>query len=118
MNKKKFNISNLFNEKLFFEAFKQIRVVGLTAFVILGALGVFMPLLHMIENNESLSHYQSAQLFDTDAFMWPLLALIFIVAPLMFIMLFNFLTKRSGSDFYHSLPVKRITLFTTFTSSK
>ena len=117
MNKKKFNISNLFNEKLFVEAFKQIRVVGLTAFVILGALGVFMPLLHMIENNESLSHYQSAQLFDTDAFMWPLLALIFIVAPLMFIMLFNFLTKRSGSDFYHSLPVKRITLFTTFTTA-
>lgn len=117
MDKKKININNLFNGKLFIEAFKQVRVVGLTAFALLGTLSIFMPLVHMIENKESLSHYQSAQLFDTDAFMWPLIALIFVVAPLMFIMLFNFLTKRSGSDFYHSLPIKRITLFTTFTTA-
>lgn len=117
MDKKKFNISNLFNGKLFIEAFKQVRVVGLAAFVLLGTLSIFMPIVKLIEENDSASHYPTCQLFDTDAFMWPLLALIFIVAPLMFIMLFNFLTKRSGSDFYHSLPVKHITLFATFATA-
>lgn len=35
MNKNKFKISNIFNGKLFVEAFKQIRVVGLIFFVCL-----------------------------------------------------------------------------------
>ncbi|MEE1517679.1 MAG: hypothetical protein UF228_08790 [Lachnospiraceae bacterium] len=117
MNKKKFNISNLFNGKLFFEAFKQIRIVGFVGLVLLSAIGIFMPLFERAEDGFDNYHNYGEALLDVEGYMFPLIALIFIITPIMFMMLFNFLTKRSGSDFYHSLPVKRITLFSTLTTA-
>ena len=45
MNKSKFNIRNYFNGKLFWEAFKQIRIVGLIFFVCLSVIAIFAPFL-------------------------------------------------------------------------
>ncbi|MBQ2980993.1 MAG: hypothetical protein IJD58_02585 [Lachnospiraceae bacterium] len=114
MDKKKFNISNYFNGKLFIEAFKQVRVVGLTAFICLNALAIFLPVLNYMEMKEEMEHYAYQILFETTTIMLPLVATIFIITPIMYLMLFSFLTKRSGSDFYHSLPVKRTCMFVSF----
>ena len=115
MNKKKFNISNYFNVKLFFEAFKQIRIVGLIFFVCLNALAIFAPILYKADAMYESFEYQV--LLDIESCMFPLLSLIYIAAPIMFIILFKFLTKRNGSDFHHSLPVKRSCLFITYISA-
>ena len=115
MNKNKFNISNYFNGKLFYEAFKQLRVVGIASFICLNALAIFLPIINYLEATSNNSEYINYRiLFQPNALMLPLIAVIFIVAPIMFLMLFSFLTKRNGSDFYHSLPVKRSCMFVSF----
>ena len=114
MNKKKFNISNYFSGKLFFEAFKQLRVVGIAALICLNALAIFLPVISYLERKDDFHLYPGRILFNPDSIMMPLISLIYIVTPIMFLILFSFLTKRSGSDFYHSLPVKRSCMFVTF----
>ena len=115
MNKNKFKISNIFNGKLFVEAFKQIRVVGLIFFVCLNALAIFAPIL--LKSDTVDMGLTRQILFDIESSMFPLISLIYIVAPIMFIILFKFLIKRNGSDFHHSLPVKRSCLFITYISA-
>lgn len=114
MDKKKFNINNFFNRKLFIEAFKQIRIIGIASAIILGALAVLIPYTNYLSYKQDMINYTFKVLFDTSETMIPLIFLIVGVAPVMFITLFSFMTKRSGSDFYHSLPVKRSCLFTSF----
>lgn len=41
----------------------------------------------------------------------------YVVLPVLCLMLFKFLNKRSGSDFYHSVPHKRSTLYISFSAS-
>lgn len=117
MNKKKFNISNYFSGKLFFEAFKQLRVVGIAALICLNALAIFLPVISYLERKDDFHLYPGRILFNPDSIMMPLISLIYIVTPIMFLILFSFLTKRSGSDFYHSLPVKRSCMFVTFVAA-
>ena len=82
MNKKKFNISNLFNGKLFFEAFKQIRIVGFVGLVLLSAIGIFMPLFERAEDGFDNYHNYGEALLDVEGYMFPLIALIFIITPI------------------------------------
>ena len=117
MNKKKFNISNYFSGKLFCEAFKQLRIVGIASLICLNALAIFLPIINYLERKDEFDLHPGRILYQTDAIMLPLAALVFIVTPIMFLMLFGFLTKRSGSDFYHSLPVKRSCMFFTFVTA-
>ena len=117
MNKKKFNISNYFSGKLFCEAFKQLRVVGIASLICLNALAIFLPVISYLERKDEFNLQPGRILFQTNGIMLPLAALVFIVTPIMFLMLFGFLTKRSGSDFYHSLPVKRSCMFFTFVTA-
>ena len=117
MNKKKFNINNYFNGKLFCEAFKQLRIVGIAALICLNALAIFLPVINYLERKDELHYYPGRILFNPESIMMPLIALIFIVTPIMFLILFSFLTKRSGSDFYHSLPIKRSCMFVTFVAA-
>jgi len=48
---------------------------------------------------------------------YALLLAIFAFTPLLTLYLFAFLNKRNSSDFYHSIPHKRETLYTSFTAA-
>lgn len=114
MEKKKFNINNYFNQKLFFEAFKQIRIVALIFFVCLSTAAMFLPVMMKDDYVGMYSENKHELLLHVADCMYPLLALVFVAVPIMYIVLFNFQTKRNSSDFYHSLPVKRSCQFLSY----
>ena len=107
MEKKKFNINNYFNAKLFLEALKQIRVVALIFFVCLSVEAIFVPIMIKSDYYNIYEITNAEILLNIKDCMYPLLSLVFIATPIMYIVLFSFQTKRSASDFHHSLPVKR-----------
>ena len=117
MNKSKFNIRNYFNGKLFWEAFKQIRIVGLIFLVCLSAIAMFYPAILYTEYRDFGETIVQEMLLNIGSCMTPLSLLCFVATPIMFLVLFGFQTKRSGSDFYHSLPLKRSCQFITYVAA-
>ena len=118
MENKKFNINNYFNTKLFFEAFKQTRIVSLIFFICLSVYAIFCPIILKSDVYiEELGDIPQETLLDIFTCMFPLLGLIFIAVPVMYIILFSFQTKRNASDFYHSLPVKRSCHFISYVAA-
>ena len=114
MEKKKFNINNYFNVKLFFEAFKQTRIVALIFFVCMNVYAIFCPILLKSDVYVKGEDIPQETLLDVFSCMFPLLGLIFVAVPIMYLILFSFQTKRNASDFYHSLPVKRSCQFISY----
>lgn len=108
-------MKNIFNFNLFKESFKQLRVVGIIFTAVFGIMGILSPLENYFEYKASITneYYYSPQTFvysalDTTLFMY----LVFVLAaPIITLITFSFLTKRNSSDFYHSIPHKRSTIY-------
>ena len=101
-----------FNFKLYIDALKQLRLIGIISLVILILQAVLIPIGNNISawSNLYTANY-SGSMLSYNTFM-PLCFC--IVAPLMTLYLFNFLNKRNGSDFYLSFPDTRICLSFSF----
>jgi ABC-2 type transport system permease protein len=117
MNKKR-----VFDKNLYREAFRQGKLIGLTALVLLTLEAVLIPVGNVISQmnyaremaqmgQEYIVRPQVVGMFS----LHPLLAVTFSVAtPLLLLYLFNFLTKRNASDYYHSIPQTRSCVFLSF----
>ncbi len=97
--------NSIFSFKLYREALRQIRVCGIVPLV-------FMFLALGIGFAESCIEVAQSQPTGQEVLdptiLNPLLVLTFLVcAPLLTLVLFNFLNKRNQSDFYHAIPQPR-----------
>ena len=116
--------NRFFNPRLYLDGLKQLRLIGIVAFVILELEAVLVPLGHYITIRQNPNYYLSFDMptgyvisTSTIGFteMHPLLVLCFVLfAPIMVLYLYSFLNKRSSSDFYHSLPCSRVCLYLSF----
>lgn len=116
----------IFNLKLYLEGMRQLRVVGFLAliinllFAILIPYGTYLSRKADLDSNNAYIEgdysyfYSCGDLVGMHAYLF---LLPFVFAPIMVIMLFHFLTKREDSDFYHSIPDRRISLFCSFSGS-
>lgn len=114
MMKKRF-----FDVGLYLDGLRQLRIIGVMLFVILELEAILMPLgqyINILQQQRPGGGLYAINLGVVSFMnMHPLLVLSFTVfAPLMVLYLFSFLNKRSSSDFYHSLPNTRISLFFSF----
>lgn len=99
-----------FNPRMFWEGFRQLRTVGILALVILTLAAILMPVgiaISELTVEEPVYSVRLVSLLN----MHPLLTLLMPLAPLMVLMLFQFLNQRKSGDFYHALPVSRAGLF-------
>lgn len=112
MNKK------LFNFRLFADTFRQLRIVGLTATIIISIFAAIVPIGEyissykhtVVENGVQRVIYNTAVVSSLE--IQPLAVLTYIVvAPLLVISAFYFLNKRNASDFYHAIPETRSCIF-------
>lgn len=110
---------NIFNKKLFVQAFLQLKIVGIVCVVCSSILTILIPVMYNIEHNDTdyNVYMHSKDFMDISSYFFPLIMVVFIITPLMCLLIFNFLTKRNGSDFYHSAPVKRRCIYLTFISA-
>lgn len=109
------NNKKVFSVKLFWQSFKQLKTIGIICTVILYVLSVLPVVTEVIDivraermGIEAVSYPSIVNAVSYTSF----LVITFIIfAPMLALNCWKFLNKRSTSDFYHSLPHKRICLF-------
>ena len=103
-----------FSLKMLWEGFRQCKMIGIFAAVIIVLGAVLAPVAQVIEM--SASPYHTKVVYEA----WsanPVMLLVLVAAPLMTLILFHFLDSRAASDLYHALPCKRITLYLSYAGS-
>lgn len=104
----------IFDYKLYLEGLRQLRVPGIVLLSISVLLSAIMPIIAWMNQNENPSYQMSVSMLDTT----PVLLGYMYLAPLILTMiLFSFLNKRNGSDFYHSVPNKRLSIYLSFSAA-
>lgn len=98
-------IKNLFNFKLFKQGFKQLKVIGIISIII-----YFISVILLFVNS-SFDSLNPDSMLDINPMC---LATYTVLAPIFTLYLFSFMTSRNSSDFFHSIPIKRKCLFTSY----
>lgn len=101
-NKKIFSLS------LCKEGIRQLRVFGLVTLVLYVAIAFLVPY------NYAARFQLKNDVYTLTDYASHLYAIFMLVAPCFVLYLFSFLLKRNASDFFHSIPHKKICLFNSF----
>lgn len=108
----------LFQISLFWEAMRQLRVIGVLGAVIMAVSSILIPIAHHVDNVRYSTVYERVTNYVARYTLLrlnpALLVIYFVMVPLMTLYLFNYLNRRNASDFYHSIPAKRETVFISF----
>ena len=113
MNKK------FFDFRLYIEGIRQTRIVGIILSVAIIGLSALIPLTSFIEYWQYDEAAKAAVIPSPIEIMnlAPVLILFMFVAPFILCMMqFGFLNKRKASDFYHSIPNTRTSIFFSFSA--
>lgn len=97
---------------IFADAFKKIRIIGIIG-MILYIVGCFACLVGVNIKNTMMPGFNAAGSFRfgylSSAVSFLPIPVLFV--PVMMITAFGFVNKRPGSDFYFSMPVKRVRMY-------
>ncbi|MBQ6815133.1 MAG: ABC transporter permease [Lachnospiraceae bacterium] len=106
------------NPKLFVQGLLQLKVAGIATIVCSTIYTILLPIIAFIESRDNIEKFSlNYRLLDVAEMFLPLMIVLYIVTPIMSILLFRFMHKRSSSDFYHSIPVKRSCIFFSYMAS-
>lgn len=101
----------MFNKGLYKEGLRQGRLVGIIFFAVIALFSIIIPVSNLFSVDDG-------RIFISWGNFNPLFILTFcLFAPLLTLSVFSFLNKRNQSDFYHSIPHKRQTLFFSYLMS-
>ena len=113
------NNKRIFSVKLFWQSFLQLKVIGLVSSAIMVFFAAF-PIIMNAMNIKSLIERSGEQMASNyTSVVNPvgqagILVLTFLIlTPVLALYAWNFLNKRSTSDFYHSLSYRRENLYLT-----
>lgn len=109
--------NKIFSKGLYFEGLRQLKMIGIITSVILCVFSAAIPIMQGISWMNAISgpneHFSREIIGGVLANPF-LFAVFLLMAPLMTLVLFGFLNKRRTSDFYHSIPHTRLSVFTSF----
>lgn len=109
MNKKK-----IFSRTLYMEGIRQLKIIGFIFLILYVLEAIFIPLNQM----EFYSNHHAHSVIVGINQIHPAIYLTYtIVAPILTLYLFRFLTKRDSSDFYHSIPDTRTCLYISYVAA-
>ena len=105
-------MKKVFHPGMYVESLRQLRMIGWMAFLIFALESILVP-VYRLDNSAANELIRESALE-----MHPLMTALFLAAaPLMMLYLFSFLNKRSGSDYYHAVPVARTAMFVSMTAA-
>lgn len=113
------NNKRIFSVKLFWQSFLQLKVIGLVSSAIMVFFAAFPIIMSAISINRAVERAGEQALSDYVSVVNPvgqagILVLTFLIlTPVLALYAWNFLNKRSTSDFYHSLSYRRENLYLT-----
>lgn len=101
-------MNKLFHRGYFKEIFRQLKTAGIVGacFLMLSNISVAIDLLAQRDSN--FINYSIPEGFTLSS---PMMAFIYVMGAVLAFNAFGWLNKRSTSDFYHSIPVKRTALY-------
>ena len=120
------NIKNIFSLKLYLQGIKRIRAIGIAAAICTIIPNALIPVMEaMRKSSYDYFYYESFYSADRAPSVTqvrygefaPFLTLMMIFAPLMVYLTFSYLNERKKADFFHSIPQKRVCVYTSFTLS-
>ena len=106
--------------KLYSEALRQTRVVGIIFTVIMSIAAFAVPFGIYLDESVYVNRHGydlTASIIDFSEINILFPVLTYVLAPLMVFMSFSFLNKRASSDFYHSATQTRPTVFFAYSLS-
>lgn len=106
-------MKNLFSKKLYLQGLRKIRTIGIAMAIVLIALNALFPIVSILGSQFSYNPNQTVYVVEA-AFVAPCSVIVLLFAPIMVYSMFSYLNDRKSSDFYHSLPQKRICVFISF----
>ncbi len=106
--------TSFFNFRLFLEALKRLRVVGLGSAILALTASALVPAVTWIEHGS----YTRTDVYEMDTqFLCVPAGVMVFLAPLFFAVLFSFLQKRKESDFFHAIPYTRTCVYVSFVTA-
>lgn len=103
-----------FDFKLYVQGLKKIRLFGIIASAIILALNIIAPVV-MTTTVAIESNFGEVSEYTVSGLLYmPLTLLTLLFAPVFVLRMFNYLSSRSESDFYHSIPHSRPCVYFSF----
>ena len=112
-----------FNQKLYLDGIRQLKLVGIMGLVVCCAAAMLTAMGYHINTSvyvmDELGNMirrvpKGLNLFQAH---WSLFITFPVLVPVMTMMLFNFLNHRNASDFYHAIPDTRGSLYISYSAS-
>ncbi len=107
-------MNKIFDKGLFVSGLRRTKTFGITATVILAIVSVMIVLMTSFSGAQAKGYDITVTSISFMTSQIHLVLCFCIFAPIMTISMFSFLNKRSGSDFYHSIPQKRQVIAVSF----
>ena len=105
--------TQIFNFRLFLEALKRLRVIGLATAILSLTASALVPVVTWLEYD-----YKPGITYDVETeFLCVPVGFVTFLAPFFFFVLFSFLQKRKESDFFHSIPYTRTCVYISFVAA-
>ena len=106
--------TRFFNFRLFLEALKRLRVVGLGSAILALTASALVPAVTWIE----MGSFSRTEIYEMDTQLLCVPAGVMVaLAPLFFAVLFSFLQSRKESDFFHAIPYTRTCVYVSFVTA-
>lgn len=100
-----------FNPRIYIEGLRQLRVTGLISVIVMFAITVFRITAELpVSQYGSYEYRENIAYTGVEWMSWLLISFI-IITPILVMQMFQFMNKRNSSDFYHSLPHTRSTIY-------
>lgn len=130
--------TDVFSFKLYLSALDRLKVLAIICAVTVIIPNMLFGVFRIVESRDALNGadvnvdgipvYGSGNIYDVDYYKYvrgsvdpetfiPLCLALLILAPIAVQIVFGFLNKRGESDFYHSIPHKRICVYNSFTAA-
>ncbi len=114
------NNKTIFNLKLYKDAIKQLRLFSIISFALMTIISIMIPIAmyidakdssNMIDSTTGTIIKQGINVLEATGF---LIVFPVIIAPILTLMIFKFLTNRNSSDVYHSMPHTRLCIIVSY----
>lgn len=110
------NNKKIFSVNMFWQTFKQLKVIGILSMAVTLFFVVFPQINSALYYLKHIKLYGEDQIDASAKMVYAsnidILSITFILfTPILVLYVWNFLNKKNSSDFYHSLPYKRECLY-------
>lgn len=97
-----------FDRHIFTEGVRQLKLVGILFSVVMCLESLLIPIGMMLARQNTDNPLALVTTINVHPF---IVLPMYLLAPIAVLILFSFLNKRSGCDFYHAAPISRAALF-------